>query len=132
MKSSLSLIYLFLLGTIVSAQEVQILPSGEKIQIIQFADNANYSFNRFDAAGKLIEAGSYKAGMPDGEWINYNTNGTISGKGSYRNGKKDGNWSIYTLDGAPAYTLSYHEGIRSAAVPLDERGKSLAETKTKE
>jgi antitoxin component YwqK of YwqJK toxin-antitoxin module len=132
MKTALSLILLFFLGTLVSAQEVQILPSGEQVQIDHIADKSNYSFSRFDAAGKLIESGSYKAGMPDGVWINYNTNGTISGKGSYRNGKKDGDWSIYTLDGSPAYMLSYQEGIRKAAFQLDERGNTLAETKTKE
>ncbi len=132
MKTALSFLLLFLLGTLASAQEVQILPSGEKIQIDHIADKSNYSFSRYDEAGNLIESGSYKAGMPDGVWVNYNTNGTISGKGSYRNGKKDGDWSIYTLNGAPAYILSYQEGIRKAAFQLDERGNTLAETKTKE
>ena len=123
---------LFSLGSLASAQEVHILPSGEQVQINHIADKSNYSFSRYDAAGKLIESGSFKAGMPDGVWINYNTNGTISGKGLYRNGKKDGDWSIYTLDGSPAYMLSYQEGIRKAAFQLDERGNTLAETKTKE
>ena len=79
MKAALSLIFIFSLGTMVSAQQVHFLPSGEQVQINQFADKENYSFSRINAEGKLLESGNYKSGMPDGFWVNYNENGSISG-----------------------------------------------------
>jgi len=132
MKAALSLIFIFSLGTMVSAQQVHFLPSGEQVQINQFADKDNYSFSRINAEGKLLESGNYKSGMPDGFWVNYNENGSISGKGSYQNGKKEGDWTFYTIEGLPAYIVSYHEGVRSGAMQLDERGNALADTKIKE
>jgi len=132
MKTALSLILIFSLGTLLSAQQNVTNSSGEQVQITQFIDKANYSFVRKDASGEVLESGSFKGGKPDGIWMNYNPNGTISGKGSYLNGKKEGDWAFYTMQGTPAYTVTFKEGKRINAVQLDERGNTLAETKTKE
>jgi hypothetical protein len=132
MKSFLSIIFLFGLHAVLSAQAIQTLPSGERIQLLSYSDADNYSFARVDINGRIEESGNYKSGLKDGEWINYNSNGSISGKGNYVNGRKEGDWSFFTMEGAPAYLVSFHDGIRTGAIQLDERGNALAETKTKE
>ena len=132
MKNACALLLCLTAGLFASAQSEYDLPKGEKLNLTQYSDNANYSFIRSDAGGNLLEAGSYKAGLPDGIWMNYYNNGTVSGKGSYLNGKKEGDWVFYTLQGTPAYTVSFKEGKRINAVQFDERGNTLAETKTKE
>jgi antitoxin component YwqK of YwqJK toxin-antitoxin module len=132
MKTACALILLIAVGFAASAQNTYPLQSGESISLTQYSDNANYSFTRSDADGAIIESGAYKAGLPDGTWINYNPNGTVSGKGNYANGKKDGEWTFFNMQGTPAYAVTFHDGKRVQAVQLDERGNTLAETKTKE
>jgi antitoxin component YwqK of YwqJK toxin-antitoxin module len=132
MKTACTLILLIAVGFAASAQNTYPLQSGESISLSQYTDKSNYSFIKSDADGAIIESGSYKAGLPDGIWINYNSNGTVSGKGRYANGKKDGEWTFFTMQGSPAYSVTFHDGKRVHAVQLDERGNTLAETKTKE
>jgi antitoxin component YwqK of YwqJK toxin-antitoxin module len=132
MKILFSTIILVSMVSVISAQTPGSTTTNEKIQVTQYTDDLNYTFDRKDADGNLMESGSFKAGKPDGIWINYNANGTISGKGNYLNGKKEGDWSFFTLEGLPAYIVTYHEGLRTEAIQLDERGNTLAETKTKE
>jgi antitoxin component YwqK of YwqJK toxin-antitoxin module len=132
MKTACAFMLLFTAGFVASAQNTHPLPTGESISLTQYSDNSNYSFIRSDARGAIIESGSYKAGLPDGTWMNYNPNGTVSGKGNYANGKKDGEWTFFSMQGSPAYAVTFHDGKRIQAVQLDERGNTLAETKTKE
>jgi len=132
MKTACAILFCISSVLFVSAQSNYILPTGEQLNFSQFTDNANYSFTRMYENGNLLESGNYKNGLPDGIWMNYNSNGTVSGKGSYLNGKKEGNWAFYTSHGSPAYTVTFLEGKRINAVQLDERGNTLAETKTKE
>ncbi len=132
MKTACALLLFLSAGFFATAQSEYSLPTGEQLNLTQYSDNANYSFTRLDAKGNLLESGSYKAGLPAGIWMNYNCNGTVSGKGNYLNGKKEGDWAFYTMQGTPAYTVTFKEGKRINAVQLDERGNTLAETKTKE
>jgi antitoxin component YwqK of YwqJK toxin-antitoxin module len=132
MKTACALLLFLTVGLFATAQNKYTLPTGEQMNLTQYSDNANYSFTRLDAKGNLLELGSYKAGLPDGIWMNYNSDGTVSGTGRYVNGKKEGDWSFYSMQGATAYTVTFKEGKRINAVQLDERGNTLAETKTKE
>jgi len=51
---------------------------------------------------QLLAEGNYTAdGLKEGEFIAYNTNGTLRSKGGYKNNKYDGKWQVNDSSGKP-------------------------------
>jgi len=55
---------------------------------------------RYSDDGQLLEKGSFKNGLREGEYVFYwSMSGRLGSKGRYKNGKKEGVWVDYTYDG---------------------------------
>ena len=75
------------------------------------------SMNLFREADKTDSIVSFKGNFiddnPDGKHIHYWDNGKIKDEGNYISGKKDGDWIQYNSDGTPFLIITYQNGIET-------------------
>ncbi|MDJ1484495.1 toxin-antitoxin system YwqK family antitoxin [Cytophagaceae bacterium YF14B1] len=56
-------------------------------------------YENYYANGKVRSRGTYKKGVPDGNWTYYYENGKLKIKGNWQNSRKNGIWSYYYENG---------------------------------
>lgn len=59
-----------------------------------------------DDGDRLIRI-TYSAGIPNGQYVDYWSNGIVATEGSYCHGKKHGPWHYYTADGSLSDRIIY-------------------------
>lgn len=63
--------------------------------------------------GKISEVGSFKNGLPDGEWISYNFKGGFISKKKYFQGKLNGLFELYFINGKVEFSGNFIDGKRN-------------------
>ncbi|MBE1273881.1 toxin-antitoxin system YwqK family antitoxin [Enterovibrio baiacu] len=76
---------------------------GEK-QVVYYQNNEQVKWEWYYSNGNKKFSNNYKEGFPEGEWINFQENGTVSTKEVYSNNAKDYVVSHYFFDGSLRYT----------------------------
>jgi antitoxin component YwqK of YwqJK toxin-antitoxin module len=61
----------------------------------------------------LSFSGSFVEDNPDGKHIYYWDNGKVKNEGNYLMGKKEGDWIQYEYDGTPFLVITYRNGIET-------------------
>ncbi|HBF19976.1 MAG TPA: hypothetical protein DDW81_07740 [Cryomorphaceae bacterium] len=70
---------------------------GNKVRVTHFYDN-----------GAVKETGTYAAnGNLDGNWVQYNEDGSVNTKAYYNNGMKEGKWFRWDNNGMVMYEIAY-------------------------
>lgn len=78
-------------------------------------------------SGKIMETGSFIAGMRNGIWARLDENGCKIGEGQYFNGQKHGKWVIWDENGNKRFELTYVHGEKSSTwYNWDENGTVIA------
>ena len=78
-------------------------------------------------SGKIMETGSFIAGVRNGTWIRMDENGNKTGEGQYFNGQKHGKWFIWDENGNKRYEMSYIHGEKASTwYNWDENGTLVA------
>lgn len=60
--------------------------------------------------GILIESGSFKDGLKDGEWLTYSRKGNLLRKINYSGGKLDGKSEVFFTNGSPRLAAFFEKG----------------------
>jgi antitoxin component YwqK of YwqJK toxin-antitoxin module len=77
-----------------------------------------------DRSQKVSGLYNYKAGLMDGEMIEYFDTGSLRTKGTYKDNKRIGLWEFYQINGKLMIQERYRDGVRHGwCKAFDESGK---------
>jgi antitoxin component YwqK of YwqJK toxin-antitoxin module len=64
-------------------------------------------------SGKLMEKGTFSAGLKNNTWTRYNESGVTVGLAVFNRGKKDGTWMVWNDEGKKLFEMHYHNGEKT-------------------
>ncbi|MCF8225572.1 MAG: hypothetical protein K9J30_06810 [Bacteroidales bacterium] len=138
----LIVITILLSGSLLFAQQQpdEILASnhindGKPEQTLMASQFQNMNANELDGIYKLIakdgqlkEVRTFKNGLMDGTWLEYDENKNLVAIANYKDNQKHGIWVIWDSNGTKRYELYYENGKRSGKWrSWDESGKLVSE-----
>lgn len=105
-------------------------PDGSLKFVINIVDGKKDGIGFFyDKDGKK-EQQSYKLGVKDGLWVNWNEAGVKVAEARYKNGSKDGFWYVWDANGQKRYEMFYVNGQKKGTWYMwDEHGNLTMERK---
>jgi len=87
-------------------------PSGDSMMVAHYEDgDLDGEYVEYDEQGTPIVKGEYVAGLEEGSWIYRNGESVESGK--YDGGKKTGLWTTTFNNDKPAFKIHYEDDIRN-------------------
>lgn len=98
--------------------------------VINIVDGKKDGIGFFYSTDGKKEQQSYKLGIKDGLWINWNETGVKIAEARYKNGSKNGFWHVWDTNGQKRYEMFYENGQKKGTWFMwDEAGKLTMERK---
>lgn len=92
-----------------------------------FSDGVVTHYMAYHPSGRVHEMGSYRAGLRDGVWKQFDENGEVVARIEFSMGKRKGTWEFFDRSTAGRMRLEYREGHLARGEQFGADGALIAQ-----